>query len=62
MILKLLINFYRWLWGMEPLVVQTIDGGMAILIIIGAWIDICITIGIVGYAISAYTYRKKARK
>lgn len=40
MILKLLINFYLWLWGMEPLVIQTTDKGVVMLITFGACIDI----------------------
>ena len=62
MILKLLINFYRWLWGMKPLVIQTTNEGVVMLITFGACIDIGIIIWIVGNAILAYKYRRKARK
>ena len=40
MILKLLIDFYRWLWGMEPWCVQTVDETMSLLIAFGAMLDI----------------------
>lgn len=61
MILKLLIDFYRWLWGMPPWVVQTIDEPTAMAIMFGALIDICAIVGVVGLAITAYNDRKKAR-
>ena len=57
MILKLLIDFYRWLWGMPPLAIQTVNEQT--LHIIGAIIDISfiVIIGIIVCAIIAY--RKK---
>ena len=59
MILKLLIDFYRWLWGMPPLAIQTVYEQT--LHIIGALIDISfiVIIGIIVCAIIAY--RRKAR-
>lgn len=61
MILKLLIDFYRWLWGMKPWVVQTLDEPTALLIGFGAIIDIVAIVGIVGLAVTAYNDRKRAR-
>lgn len=61
MILKLLIEFYRWLWGMPPLVIQTTNEPMTPVIFFGAMIDIVAIIGIVGLAITAYNDRKRAR-
>ena len=59
MILKLLIDFYRWLWGMPPLAIHTINEQTLHILVFGAMIDIIVIIGIVGCAIHAY--RKKAR-
>lgn len=59
MILKLLIDFYRLLWGMKPLVAQTIDEPTLMVITFGAFIDIGAIVGIVGLAVSAYNDRKK---
>lgn len=61
MILKLLIDLYRWLWGMKPLVVQTVDEPTLLVISFGAIIDIGAIIGIIGLAITVYNNRKKAR-
>jgi hypothetical protein len=61
MILKLLIDFYRWIWGMKPWVMQTVDEPAALMISFGALIDICAIVGIVGSIITAYNDRKKAR-
>jgi hypothetical protein len=62
MILKLLIDFYRWLWGMEPWVVQVADDDIDMVIAFGAMIDICTIVGIVGLAITVYNNRKKKRR
>jgi hypothetical protein len=59
MILKLLINFYRWLWGMPPLAIHTINEQTLHILVFGAMIDVIVIIGIVACAIRAY--RKKAR-
>lgn len=61
MILKLLIDFYRWAWGMKPWVVQTADNEIGLLIMFGAIIDICAIVGIIGLAVTAYNNRKGAR-
>lgn len=61
MIVKILINFYRWLWGLEPLVVKTLDNSSSLIMIFGAFIDIMVIIGIVGFAIIAYSDRRKNR-
>jgi hypothetical protein len=61
MFLKLLIDFYRWLWGMPSWVVQTVDEPTMMVILFGALIDITAIVGIVGLAITAYNDRKKAR-
>lgn len=60
MILKLLIDFYRWIWGMEPWVVQTVDEPTALLIGFGALFDIVAIAGIVGLTVTAYNDRKSA--
>lgn len=62
MILKLLIDFYRWLWGMKPWVVQTVDEPMLLAIVFGALIDICAIAGIVGLAVTAYNDRKYKKR
>ena len=62
MILKIIIKFYRWLWGVEPLVVQTNDDGTYMLITLGACVDIGIIIWIVGYIAITYKKWKRARK
>lgn len=61
MILKLLIDFYRWLWGMPPIVIQEVKEPMFLAIGFGAIIDITVIIGIIGLAITAYNDRKKKR-
>lgn len=61
MIVKILINFYRWLWGLKPLVVNTLDNSSSLIMIFGAFIDIMVIIGIVGFAIIAYSDRRKNR-
>lgn len=61
MILKLLIDFYRLLWGMKPWSAQTVDEQVAMVIMFGAMIDICAVVGIIGLAVSAYKDRKKVR-
>lgn len=61
MILKLLINFYLWLWGLGPLAVQKLDEPTVMMIILGAFIDIGVIIGIIELAITAYNYRNKVR-
>lgn len=60
MILKLLTDFYRWFWGMPPLVIQTTNEPIS-LIWLGAVIDIGVIVGIIGLAVTAYNDRKKAR-
>jgi hypothetical protein len=61
MILKLLIDFYRWLWGMKPWAVQTVDEPTVLLIVFGAMIDIVAIVGIVELAITAYNNRKRGK-
>lgn len=60
MILKILIDFYRWLWGMPPLAILTVDESILV-IGFGALIDIGAIIGIIGLAVTAYNDRKKVR-
>ena len=60
MILKIIIKFYRWLWGLGPFVIQTLDEQTGFLIILGAIIDLLIIFWIVEYAASAYKNRKKS--
>lgn len=62
MMLKLLIDFYRWLWGMPPLEIQTANEPWSLVISFGAIIDIGAIIGIIGLAVTAYNDRKKARR
>lgn len=52
MILKLLIEFYRWLWSLPPLdiVDTTIELAM-----FGAFIDIAVIIGLIGAIIIKFT-------
>jgi hypothetical protein len=59
MILKLLIDFYRWLWEVPPLEMQTVNDQTLPIIVFCAMLDIIVIIGIVACAIRAY--RKKAR-
>lgn len=62
MILKLLIDLYRWLWGMKPWIAQTIDEPTLMVITFGAFIDIGAIAGVVGLAVTAYNDRKKTRE
>ena len=63
MILKLIIDFYRWLWGMEPLVVKTpLDEPTGLALLFGAIIDIGIIIGIIGLVIMTYNDKKRGGK
>lgn len=61
MILKLLIDFYRWAWGMKPWITETVDEPTALLIVFGAMIDIVAIVGIVGLAVTAYNDRKRGK-
>jgi hypothetical protein len=61
MILKLLIDFYRWLWGMPPLVVQPDNEPIVLAITFGVIIDIAVIIGIIGYAVTAYSDWKRGK-
>ena len=53
MILKLLIDFYRWLWGMPP--IDAADGTFGLIILFGVFIDIVAIIGLIGMIIIKYT-------
>ena len=55
MILKLLINFYRWLWEMPP--IDAADGMFGEIVLFGALIDIGAIIGLIGMIIIKYTDR-----
>lgn len=55
MILKLLIEFYRWAWNLSPL--DTADKMIEPVVAFGAYIDIVVLIGIIGVIISKYTDR-----
>jgi hypothetical protein len=46
---------------MPPLEIRTVDGPMELVISFGAIIDIVVIVGIIGFAITAYNDRKKAR-
>lgn len=61
MILKLPIELYRWLWGMPPLVIQTVDEPKLFVILFGAIIDIGAIAVIITLAITAHNNRKKER-
>ena len=61
MIVKLLIDFYRWLWGMPPLVTQTVTETVELVIFFSALIDISAIVGIIGSVITVYNNRKTAR-
>lgn len=61
MILKLLIDLYRWLWGIKPLVVQTVDESTLFVITFAAIIDIGAIAVIITLATNAYNNRKKER-
>lgn len=45
MILKLLIEFYHWLWNLPP--IDTTDESMSFILFTGALIDIAVLIGII---------------
>ena len=62
MMLKLLVDYYRWLWGLEPLVVKTLGEPKALLLIFGAVVDIGIIIGIIGLVLIAYNDRKRGAR
>lgn len=55
MILKLLIEFYRWLWSLPPLDIA--NKAIEPIIIFGAFFDIVVLIGIIGAIIIKYTDR-----
>ena len=55
MILKLLIGFYRWLWGMPP--IDAADETYGLIVFFGALIDIGAIIGLIGMIIIKYTDR-----
>jgi hypothetical protein len=61
MILKLLIDFYRWLWGMPPLVVQPDNEPIVLAITFGVIIDIAVIIVIIGCAVIAYSDWKRGK-
>jgi hypothetical protein len=61
MILKGLIDFYRWLWGMKPVVIQSIDEPTLQAIGFGALIDIAAIVGIVGLVVASYNDRKRGK-
>ena len=61
MMLKLLIDFYRWLWGMSPVVILEVNEPVCLVIVFGAIIDIALIIGIIGCAISKYNDSKRRR-
>lgn len=52
MILKLLTEFYRWLWSLPPLDIVDITIG---LVVFGAFIDIVVIIGLIGAIIIKFT-------
>lgn len=62
MILKLLIDFYRWLYGMPSLEIQTVNEGIFLATGFGAIIDICAIIAIIGLAMTAYNDRKQKKR
>lgn len=55
MILKLLIEFYRWLWNLPPF--DTTDVMMGSILFFGALLDMLAIVGIVGVIITKYTNR-----
>jgi hypothetical protein len=55
MILKLLIEFYRWLWDLPPF--DTADVMMGAILFFGALFDIFAIVGIIGAIITKYTNR-----
>ena len=55
MILKLLINFYRWLWEMPPIDAAYVM--IELIVFFGAIIDIGAIIGLIGMIIIKYTDR-----
>ena len=57
MIIKLLIDFYRWLWGMPPFAIKTVNDQTLHMIVYGALLDISVIIGIIGLAITIYRKR-----
>ena len=61
MILKLLIDFYRWMWGLPPIVIHTVSETVAGAIFWSVLIDLVVLVGIIGSAITIYNDRKKAR-
>lgn len=55
MILKLLIEYYRWLWNLPPF--DTTTDMMGPILFFGAFFDILAIVGIVGAIIIKYTDR-----
>ena len=55
MILKLLIEFYRWLWNLPPF--DTTDVMMGAILFFGALLDILAVIGIIASIIQAQMRR-----
>lgn len=55
MILKLLIEFYRWLWSLPPF--DTTNATMGLILFFGAVLDIFAIVGIVVAIIIKYTDR-----
>lgn len=55
MILKLLIEFYRWIWNLPPL--DTTDVMMEPIMFFGAMLDILAIVGIISTIIIKYTDR-----
>lgn len=51
MILKLLIEFYHWLWGMPAF--DTTQPMMGFFMFFGAVLDIVVLVGIIGITITA---------
>lgn len=57
MILKLLVEFYRWLWNLPPF--DTTDVTMELILFFGALFDILAIVGIIGLTITAYNNKRK---
>lgn len=56
MILKLLIEFYRWLWDLPPL--ENTSEWMGLILFTGAVVDIGVLVGIIGAIVIKIQDRK----
>ena len=58
MILYWLMTFYRWFWGLPPLKMTAGDYEVSMYICIGAFLDICAIIAVIGGIVTWIQSRK----